>query len=158
MKRIRLILGSLFGAGFLPFGPGTWASLLTLIPIYLITVSFPDTGLFFFLIITSMLSLITADPCVEKWGQDPPEFVMDEAAGQTIPFLFITFEGSLSQVLLLLLGGFVFFRFFDILKPLGIDRLQKLPGKFGILVDDLIAGIYALLCLHSVIFLANLFY
>lgn len=158
MKRIRIILGSLFGAGLLPFGPGTWASLLTLIPIYLITVSFPDTGLFFFLIIASMLSLITADACVEKWGQDPPEFVMDEAAGQAIPFLFITFDGNLSQDLLLLLGGFVFFRFFDILKPLGIDRLQKLPGKFGILVDDLIAGIYALLCLHSVIFLANLFY
>lgn len=156
MERIRLISGSLFGVGLLPLAPGTWASLLVLIPIYLIAIQVPYTGLFFFLILTSILSLLTADACVEKWGQDPPEFVMDEATGQAIPFLFITFDGNFPQDLLLLFGGFVLFRFFDILKPLGIDRLQKLPGKFGILIDDLIAGIYALICLHSVILFANL--
>lgn len=157
MERFRLISGSLFGVGLLPLAPGTWASLLVLIPIYLIAIKVPYTGLFFFLILTSILSMLTADACVEKWGQDPPEFVMDEAAGQAIPFLFITFSGNIQQDFLLLFGGFVFFRFFDILKPLGIDRLQKLPGKFGILIDDLIAGIYALVCLNLVIFLTNLF-
>jgi len=157
MERFRLISGSLFGVGLLPLAPGTWASLLVLIPIYLIAIKVPYTGLFFFLILTSILSMLTADACVEKWGEDPPEFVMDEAAGQAIPFLFITFSGNIQQDFLLLFGGFVFFRFFDILKPLGIDRLQKLPGKFGILIDDLIAGIYALVCLNLVIFLTNLF-
>lgn len=157
MNRIRLLLGSLLGTGFLPCAPGTWASLLTLIPVYLVARSAPETGLFLFIILASLVSLLTSDAAVKKWGQDPPEFVMDEAAGQAVPFLFITFSGNIQQDFLLLFGGFVFFRFFDILKPLGIDRLQKLPGKFGILIDDLIAGIYALVCLNLVIFLTNLF-
>lgn len=156
MNQIRLLLGSLFGTGILPYAPGTWASLLTLIPVYLVAQFAPETGLFLFIILTSLLSLLTSDAAVEKWGQDPPEFVMDEATGQAIPFLFVTFSGNMKQDLLLLFGGFILFRFFDILKPLGIDSLQKLPGKFGILVDDLVAGIYALLCLNLVIILTNL--
>src|SRR6056297_364641 len=157
MNRIRLLLGSLLGTGLLPYAPGTWASLLTLIPIYLVARIAPVTGLFLLIILASLVSLLTSDAAVEKWGQDPPEFVRDEAAGQAIPFLFITFSNNIQQDFLLLFGGFVFFRFFDILKPLGIDRLQKLPGKFGILIDDLIAGIYALVCLNLVIFLTKLF-
>jgi len=142
----------------LSFAPGTWASLLTLVPVYMIARTFPETGLILFVILTSILSLLTSDACVKEWGDDPAEFVMDETAGQTLPFLFVTFTGNILPDMLLLFGGFIFFRFFDIAKPFGIDRLQKLPGKFGILVDDIIAGIYALLCLHSVIFAANLLF
>jgi phosphatidylglycerophosphatase A len=75
---------------------------------------------------------------------------MDEAAGQAVVFLFSGFAGVNNDPIWVLFAGFVLFRFFDIIKPLGIDRLQKVPGNFGILVDDLLAGLYALVCLELI--------
>ncbi|MGF1671922.1 MAG: phosphatidylglycerophosphatase A, partial [Balneolaceae bacterium] len=103
-------------------------------------------------------SLLTSDTCVRAWGEDPSRFVLDEFAGQSIPFLFIPFGHTFTTDLMILFTGFILFRIFDIIKPLGIDRLQKFPGKFGILLDDIAAGVYAFVCLHSVIYLANLLF
>lgn len=84
--------------------------------------------------------------------------VIDEWAGQGLTFLFIPFSGDVQSQLLILLIGFIFFRFFDILKPLGIKKLQDLPAGWGILADDLLAGLYALICLKTLIFvLPNIF-
>lgn len=77
--------------------------------------------------------------------------VADEWAGQIIPFVSISFSGNIGDDALLLLGGFLLFRFFDILKPLGINKLQELPGGYGVLSDDLLAGLYALFSLKLII-------
>lgn len=58
----------------------------------------------------------------------------------------------LENDLTILFTGFILFRFFDILKPLGIKRIQELKGGAGILADDLLAGLYALISLKTLIF------
>ncbi|MFU8813276.1 MAG: phosphatidylglycerophosphatase A [Balneolaceae bacterium] len=147
MKEIKHWLGIFFGAGLIPFGPGTWGSLAALPFIYAAAIAFPAGGAFLFAIAASLLSLYTADENIRRYGDDPPQFVMDEVAGQALVFSLISFSGSLPSDALLLAGGFVLFRLFDITKVLGISYVEQFRGKYGILWDDLLAGFYALLCL-----------
>lgn len=148
MKKLKVLLGTLFGVGLLPKAPGTWGSLFTLPLIYLAYLASPLFGIAGLILIASLLSLWTSGASVEKFGEDPGEFVLDETAGQAVVFLATSFNDTAGINLTMLFAGFLLFRIFDILKPLGIDALQKLPGKFGILTDDLAAGIYALICLE----------
>lgn len=150
MRSFKLFLGTLFGAGNLPKAPGTWGSLITLPFIYLAFWLSPQFGILLLLIGTIFLSLWTADAAEEKYGKDPGPFVMDEAAGQSLVFISSPFIFSTGHDLLLLLIGLLLFRFFDIKKPLGIDNVQNLDGKYGILADDLLAGFYSLLLLTVV--------
>jgi phosphatidylglycerophosphatase A len=154
MRNVKIWTGTLFGAGLLPAAPGTWGSFFTLPFIYLASWLHPGFGLFALLILTIGLSLWSAPVNVREFGEDPPQFVMDESAGQTVVFLTAGFHYSLPDDLLLLLAGFILFRIFDILKPLGIKTLEKISGKYGILADDLLAGVYALICLELLILLA----
>lgn len=82
--------------------------------------------------------------------QDPGEVIIDEVAA--IPFCFIGLQGAIAQLQhnawILLLAGFALFRFFDILKPLGINRLQNLPGGIGVTADDIAAALATCVCLH----------
>jgi len=74
---------------------------------------------------------------------DPHEAVVDEVMGQIVALLFIPFTTSWK----LILAGFVLFRLFDIWKPYPIDELQSLPKGIGVCADDLLAGVYAGICL-----------
>ena len=152
MKSLKLFIGSGFGSGLIPYAPGTWGSFLSLVPIYFLM----TTGIVFyligFLVLTCLLSLWVSPACIEEWGNDPGKLVMDEWAGQTLTFISISYTGILNTDLMTLGIGFILFRLFDILKPLGINKLQKYEGGTGILLDDLLAGLYALICLKSLIF------
>jgi phosphatidylglycerophosphatase A len=87
---------------------------------------------------------------------DPREIVADELAGQAVTFLSIGFwtinEPSARQIWIIVGLGFLLFRIFDIAKPWPIRKLENLPQGWGILADDLLAGVYAgvvlLLCLR----------
>lgn len=151
MPKLKPILGSFFYAGFLPNAPGTWGSLFALFPIYFIGIYTPWYGMVLFTILCSFLTVWVSEECERTWGGDPSPLVMDEFAGQGMCFIAISFTGTLSYDLALLFTGFIFFRFFDIQKPLGVDKLQQFPGGWGILVDDLLAGFYAFLCLKGII-------
>lgn len=153
MPKLKPIIGSFFYAGFLPNAPGTWGSFFALFPIYFVGVYAPWYGMAIFTLVCSLLTLWVAEECEKTWGGDPSPLVMDEFAGQGMAFIAITFTGSLTYDLVLLGGGFLFFRFFDIAKPLGVNKLQQLPGGFGILVDDLLGGFYAFICLRALVFL-----
>lgn len=148
MKFLKILLGTLFGTGLLPNAPGTWGSLFSLPLVYAAFLIHPWLGIAALVLIASLISLWASDTCVEKFGKDPGQFVIDETAGQAVVFLFTSFHYSSQTNIGLLLVGFILFRIFDIFKPLGIARLEKLPGKFGILIDDLAAGVYALICLE----------
>ncbi|CAN5185165.1 phosphatidylglycerophosphatase A [soil metagenome] len=76
-------------------------------------------------------------------NEDPPEAVVDEVMGQLITFCFIPFGLDWPFIL----AGFLLFRLFDIWKPYPIDDLQVLPGGLGICADDIVAGVYAGICL-----------
>lgn len=153
MQKLKPILGSFFNAGFLPNAPGTWGSFFALFPIYFIGVYSPWFGMALFTALCSYITVWVAEECERVWGGDPSPLVMDEFAGQAMTFIAIPFAGVLTYDLLLLAGGFVFFRFFDIQKPMGVNKLQDLPGGWGILVDDLLAGFYAFISLYTIIYI-----
>tara|TARA_R100001143_G_C3361305_1_gene136497 strand:+ start:9832 stop:10311 length:480 start_codon:yes stop_codon:yes gene_type:complete len=147
MSSFKVFLGTLFGVGNLPKAPGTWGSLATLPLIYLAFWLSPQFGVLLLFIGSVFLSLWTSDATADKYGDDPAQFVLDEVAGQSLVFISIPFHFSIGPDLFFLLTGFILFRFFDIKKPLGINKLQDLPGKYGVLTDDLLAGIYSVILL-----------
>ena len=151
----KLMLGTLFGAGYITKAPGTLGSLLFLPFIYGAYVWFHLWGLAILTLLATVLSLWTAPAAVEELGDDPGEFIMDECAGQALVFVGITAFGiSLNFIYLML--GFLLFRLFDIIKPFGIKRIEKFRGKYGILFDDLLAGIYASVGLIALLSLLSL--
>jgi phosphatidylglycerophosphatase A len=79
----------------------------------------------------------------EEYGEDPSQAVIDEVAGQWIALFAI--PASPLAVLL----AFILFRIFDILKPGLVDRAQRLPGGWGIMADDVLAGVFANLSLRA---------
>ena len=81
------------------------------------------------------------------WGKDPARVVIDEVAGMCISLLFIPV--SIKYVI----AALVLFRFFDIVKPLFIKKLEKLPGGWGIMLDDVLAGVYANIILQIILLL-----
>lgn len=154
----KIAAGTFLGTGLLPKAPGTWGSFFTLPLIYASAMISPHFGIPALILITIVLSLWSAGKNIERFGEDPPQFVMDECAGQSLVFLPAAIIFSVIPDLFQLITGFFLFRLFDIIKPLGIDRLQNFPGKFGILADDLLAGLYALICLELIkILTASLF-
>ncbi len=151
----KLFLGTLFYAGRIPKAPGTMGSLLFLPFIYGSYLLYHVWGLTVLTVLACVLSLWTAPASVKEFGEDPGEFVMDECAGQTLVFAgYVAYGFDLT--LTSLLFGFLLFRLFDITKVLGIKRVEKFPGKFGILFDDLLAGIYASVGLIALLSLPSL--
>lgn len=79
------------------------------------------------------------------WGHDSSKVVIDEVAGMMITLLWAPVDIKYALV------GFILFRFFDILKPLGIKSAERLPGGWGVMADDVLAGIYSFAVLRLVI-------
>lgn len=151
MKLFILLLASGFGIGYFPIAPGTWGTLLA-IPIesFLSKLSFP----FYELTIPTLffLSSWISGKAEFLFGKrDDPRIVIDEILGFLITMLWIPKTG-------LSIGlGFLFFRFFDIVKPFPIRHLErKVKGGYGVVMDDVIAGIYGNFILRLILLL-NLF-
>ena len=143
--KIALILSAWFGAGLLPMAPGTWGSLLGL-PLVLLMNRLPAFGAGAFLVLFAALAIWSSHACLKFFSkEDPSEIVIDEVAGLLLALFLVPPSG------LHLLGGFFLFRFFDILKPFPIKRFEKLRGGFGIVSDDLVAGLYANVCLRLIL-------
>ena len=159
-----------FGVGYLPFAPGTWGSLVavgfySLLSSVFFSVRYtanPQSPenivaaihaiiLVAFLIFI-LLGIWAASRSIELLGNsDAPQAVVDEVIGQLIVFLFIPFTSSW----ILIGAGFLLFRLFDIWKPYPIDYLQELPGGIGVCADDILAGVYAGVCI-SIIYAVSL--
>lgn len=100
-------------------------------------------------VITSLVTVLgtwSATMVEPYWGKDSSRVVIDEAAGMFISLLFI----PVTPVNVLV--ALVLFRFFDILKPLFIRRLEALPGGWGVMADDILAGIYSNIVLQFLIY------
>ncbi|SFA53410.1 Phosphatidylglycerophosphatase A [Pedobacter suwonensis] len=91
---------------------------------------------------------MSADRVEEIWGKDHNRVVIDEVAGMCITLLLIPLKWQYTLI------GLILFRFFDILKPFGIRRLEELPGGWGVMADDVLAGIYANIILQLIVVLA----
>lgn len=154
MKRL---LTSCFGLGRLPIAPGTWGSLPPAIIFALMSCLGASAGLI--LIVMAAMVLLGSVVCVKfapiviavTGKNDPSELVADEFAGQALTFLPIPLltapVETNTQIGITAILGFLLFRLFDIIKPWPIRKLEKLSRGWGILADDLLAGLYATIVL-----------
>lgn len=141
----RLIATSL-GVGFLPWCPGTWSAILATLlwlPLYLWAT--PVVNFFVTLGATFVVCWAGtwASSVSEKyWGPDPVAACVDETVGQWIALLPLC-VGIQGAPWWLILVSLALFRLFDIFKPLGIRMCERLPRGYGMMADDVLAGLYA---------------
>ncbi len=146
------IIATAFGAGFSPFAPGTMGALVGILIWWLLHFPFINfTGSYFFpfmvvmIIIVFLVGVWSSNVMEPEWGHDPGKIVVDEVIGQWIALLWIPF--TITNFIL----AFALFRFFDILKPLFIKKMEALPSGWGVMADDVLAGVYANILLHFVL-------
>jgi len=136
-----MMVGTTFGSGFFPIAPGTVGSALAAVAWFFLPLSSAHLALAL-IAMAFGLGVWASGRCEGAWGKDPSRVNWDEVVGQFIALLWIpkTFIGYLLSFLL--------FRFFDILKPSPVRDAEKIPGGWGIMVDDVLAGVYANLVLQ----------
>jgi phosphatidylglycerophosphatase A len=123
--------------GRAPVAPGTAASALTVLALWLLGLS--PVVLTALLVAVTVLGTWAADEAERVLGgKDPGAIVIDEVAGMTLAALLVPPTPSA------LLAAFVLFRLFDVLKPFPANVSQRLRGGLGVMVDDLVASLYAL--------------
>lgn len=129
------------GAGYLPLAPGTWGSLEGVAVVLAVHLLLPayEVAVGWALVVALGLPGLFFSARVLKFenGSDPSRVVIDEIVGQIFTLLWVPVSAYS------LVAGFLLFRLFDIAKPFPVKWSEKLPGGFGILCDDLIAGVYA---------------
>ncbi len=148
-------LATCFGIGHVRPASGTWGSLPpVLLAGAMIAAGADPRGVVYLAVIVSVM-LLFAGACVlmgdraeARWGRDPSEVVADEVAGMCIPLLLLP-VGVMStptRAVIVLLAAFLLFRVFDVFKAIAppAEALQRTRGGWGILLDDLAAGAYAL--------------
>jgi phosphatidylglycerophosphatase A len=141
------LIATSFGIGNLKPGPGTWGSLAASLTWFalsrVIAPRFQPEVLMSLIVIVIALGIPAATAVARSSGtKDPQNVVIDEVAGQWIALLFVPVAWKT------LLAGFILFRGFDILKPPPVRQLERLPEGSGIVVDDVAAGLYALLVMQ----------
>lgn len=136
-----------FGSGYLPIAPGTWGSALALIIYVLLLKNFPLWLLLPTIAATYALGVIAADYFDNKEGtKDNGKIVIDEFVGQWITLL------AVAPTIFNLIAAFFIFRLFDIVKPYPIRKIDSsLKNGQGVMLDDLVAGLYSLITLQLLI-------
>lgn len=156
-KHFHKIIATGLGTGYAPIAPGTVGAALACLIVWLVYTFFPalfdgstthQLYAIAIIIATFFIGVWSSDFMENELGKDPSVVVIDEIIGVWISLLFVPFSWQI------LLAAFVLFRFFDILKPLGIRQLdQKMPGGWGIMMDDVLAGVYANLILQGILWM-----
>lgn len=148
---LQRLIASVAGIGYVK-GGGTFAAMVYCIIWFLLPAGF-STG--YWQVITTLLIIVVGVWCSNEvdsiWGKDSSKVVIDEVAGMAIALLFVPHN------IVFLLCGLVLFRFFDIAKPLGIRTLEKWPKGWGVMADDVLAGVYSLIVMHLIVFSASHF-
>lgn len=143
-------IGTSFGAGYLPKAPGTFGALFGVLVYYGLYLVAPESINIILLILIVIFTILGTWACqivLKEWGHDPSKIVMDETIGVWITLLFIPFNHWYIWL------AFGLFRLFDIWKPLGIRSIdEKMKSAFSVMLDDIVAGIYAAILLQGVIY------
>ena len=141
-----------FGAGYWPWGPGTMGAAVGVLLWWLASLALSPHHLMIATLIAIFFVTLIAVPSINRlervWGQDPSRVVIDEVVGVWVSLLAVPLytTGALWPWVL---GAFLLFRFFDIVKPLGVRRMESLPGGWGVMADDLLAGVYSFIILYA---------
>ena len=161
MNNINFLFVTLFGIGKLKKIPGSYASLVTTIFLFILfnILNFSPNIVLIGVIIVFLISLYAVKIFIKNLdNKDPKEVVIDEFIGQSIPICLyeIAHEGTkeTNQVLIFYFIMFILFRIFDITKPYPVNYYDKnFKNSFGVIMDDVCAGLYvvAVLVLYMVI-------
>ena len=141
------LAATLLGIGYMRPGPGTWASAVTTLLWAALAHSLPDSAHIAVVIALSVVVMLIGIPAATLVARasgikDPGFVVIDEVAGQLISLIAVPLAWKT------FLAGFILFRVFDILKPPPVRQLERLPEGSGIMLDDVAAGIYALVVMQ----------
>ena len=159
MKKINILLSTFFGYGYLTKIPGTITSAVTTIFIYIAYEILGYTEIKFSIIFFILLFLYSFYAVKETESEfknkDPRQIVIDEVLGQSMPLILILYlnQNNLISVSIEIyyILSFLFFRFFDILKPFPVSYFDKHhKNYFGIIMDDIMAGIYTMILIYLI--------
>ncbi len=141
------IIGSGFGVGYWPLGPGTAGALLATLVWFGLSAFWGDPILklvtLTLVLVFYVLGVWAANRLALYWGEDPSRVVVDEMVGVWVSLLAVP-AGHLWYGI----AAFVLFRFFDIVKPCGVRQMESMRGGTGVMMDDILAGIYGFLLLY----------
>ena len=144
----HLLVATGFGSGFSPVAPGTAGALLAVLlwvaGYFLLPFAQLQVLLAVLVVYFTVQGVYSSGVMEKYWGEDPSRVVVDEMVGVWIPLLVVP-DGGWSYVV----AAFVLFRFFDIVKPLGVRRMERLGGGMGIMMDDILAGVYSAVLLGA---------
>lgn len=147
-KHTVKIISTFFYLGYLPFIPGTFASIAGVVLFYLIKDSvFMHPLLTLLFIILGLLVTTEAEKIFNK--KDARCIVIDEISGMLLALLFIPYD------IRLIIVAFILFRILDALKPYPANKLQTMKGSIGIMGDDIVAGLYTNIILQVALRLAT---
>lgn len=145
MMKFHKLAATFFGIGYVGKGGGTLAA----IALCMIWFLMPAGNIYWQVLLTLFICFLgvwSGNVVDAIWGKDSSKVVIDEVAGMMISLLFFPAEW------LYILSALVLFRFFDIVKPLGIRKMETLPKGWGVMADDVLAGIYANLVLRGIVY------
>ena len=153
LKFIYKPIATGFGVGYSPFAPGTAGALLACLLLggYVQGIGFNNNtnfqiGFIIIITLTTLLGVWATRNLQAEWGEDPSRVVVDEMIGVWINLLFVPLTWQNIFI------GFVLFRFFDIAKPLGIRKMEAFENGWGVMLDDVLAGIYGNIVLQGILF------
>ncbi|MDR0792020.1 MAG: phosphatidylglycerophosphatase A [Chitinophagaceae bacterium] len=139
-------VASFFGIGYIRKGGGSVAAAAcALLCFFLQPQGVNVAGQIIFNIVILFLGVWSGNAVEKDWGKDSYKVVIDEVSGMAVTLLFVPVKWQYVLI------GFVLFRFFDILKPLYIKTMEKLPGGWGVMADDVLSGIYARILLQIIV-------
>ncbi len=139
-------IASVLGIGYADKGGGTLAALFYCIVWLLLPAGFSSNAWQVIITILIIITGIWVSNLADKdWGKDSSKVVIDEVAGMAISLLYLPHTWPVA------VAGLIAFRFFDIAKPLGIRQLEKWPKGWGVMADDILAGIYALIVVQLLV-------
>ena len=159
MKKINVLLSTLFGYGYLTKIPGTITSAITTIFIYIAYEILGYTELklsiIFFILLFFYSFYAVKDSETEFKIKDPRQIVIDEVLGQSMPLILLLYLNQTNQISISIeiyyILSFFLFRFFDILKPFPVSYFDKNhKNYFGIIMDDIIAGLYSMILIYLI--------
>jgi len=161
IKQLNILILTMFGLGNSKYAPGTVASFVTcLIYIWFYNSHINITLLLLGVSIIFIYSVYSIDNFQNNFSQlDAKEIVIDEYIGQSIPILTIynlIEKNNLNHFIFFTFVSFLLFRIFDIFKPYPINKIdKKMKNGLGIILDDVIAGVYSVIALLIIMFLVS---
>ena len=156
IRKFNLLFLTLFNIGKIKNAPGTAASLITCLLFLLLINIFNISIIFLFTLAIFAYSFVAINNSFDEFSSnDPQEIVIDEFVGQMLPLLAIPIYETLYLLpkMYYCIPAFLLFRLFDILKPYPISYVDKnVKGAIGIMLDDILAGIYTIISLVIIFF------